>query len=181
MSSTPELPRTPQNAPPLGDARAGVRSQREEEKETERERQPTKTQLLREAAQRAGKLAIDEMNRIRSQHLPKKRGFGLPPYLKEIRTILANGHTVEDLLTVVRWRADEAVRTDDWQWFTPSTLFKPTLFAKKLDEANAGVVRGRPSPGSQPGGQIDLNDLFEFKEDVDRMNAEQRRREGRDD
>jgi hypothetical protein len=41
--------------------------------------------------------------------------------------------------------------------------------------------RRRQKLKTDESGQIDLNDLFEFKEDVDRMNAEQRRREGRDD
>jgi hypothetical protein len=61
-----------------------------------------------------------------------------------IAKLLGAGYTEEDLLTVVYWKAAESERQGDWQWFKPDTLFRPTLFAAKLDNARAGVVMTGP-------------------------------------
>jgi hypothetical protein len=80
---------------------------------------------------------------------PGGREFTAETYVKSIRTILKAGHTEADLLTVVEWRAVEARRKGDWAWFKPATLFRPTLFGEKLDEAKnkvdlSGAGRSKP-------------------------------------
>ncbi len=88
------------------------------------------------------KHVISEMNRIAG------RDWAAKAWRPNISKLLAKGFTQDDLMIVVRWKADEAERSGDWQWFKPDTLFRPTLFAGKLDNAKAGVkMGGRQSSG----------------------------------
>jgi uncharacterized phage protein (TIGR02220 family) len=76
---------------------------------------------------------ISEMNRIAS------RSWTAKAWEPNVSKLLAKGFTQDDLMIVVDWKAAECKRSGDWQWFKPDTLFKPTLFAGKLDNARAGV------------------------------------------
>ena len=85
---------------------------------------------------------IKRINELR----PSGTGFTPDPYQRPVETILKAGSSEEDLIAVVEWKAAECQRQGDWAWFKPATLFRPTKFAEKLDEAKAGVsIDGKQS------------------------------------
>lgn len=103
-------------------------SQKEKEK---RERKKGPDPL--EVAERV----IGRINELR----PEKKGPGFSPktYQGDIATLLRKGFTESDFCTVIDWLARENEKGGDWGWFVPATIFKPTLFGKKLDNARNGV------------------------------------------
>ena len=77
---------------------------------------------------------------------PKGKPFRATTYYGDIGKLVKAKFTEADMMTVIEWKADECKRKGNWGWFKPDTLFRSTLFAKKLDEANAGVdVSGQSS------------------------------------
>jgi uncharacterized phage protein (TIGR02220 family) len=119
-------------------ARAGTDSGRKKEEKKKRERV---------SASGVAATVIGEMNRIVKAADSSRRGWTVAAWEPSIRTLVRKGFTADDLLEVVRWRAAEVQRKNDWQWFTPDTLFKPTKFPGYLDNARAGVQYGAPSRG----------------------------------
>lgn len=76
----------------------------------------------------------------------RQQPFAVAPWEKWIAGLLGRKHTVAEMLEVVEWKAAEARRVGDWQWFIPDTLFRPTNFAGNLDKARAGVTHAPSGP-----------------------------------
>ncbi|NIO76291.1 MAG: hypothetical protein GTN69_10515 [Armatimonadetes bacterium] len=127
----------PWHAQDQDDTSRGSSSQKEEEG---RKRRDTAKRARLQRTQAAERI-VARINELRSPYIPDAKGFSTEPYLKEITTCLIK-HTEDELLEVMQWMYDEAVRKNDWQWFVPDTMFRPTLFKKKLDKSRAGVKYG---------------------------------------
>ena len=93
-------------------------------------------------ARQVAEAVIGRMNEIRQWKIGARRGWSSTTWTETIGALLAKGFGQADMLEVVEWKAGECERVGDWQWFKPDTLFRPTLFAAKLDNARAGVEHG---------------------------------------
>lgn len=81
---------------------------------------------------------IDRMNKLR----PMPRGFTVEANLEKIGRLLKAGYSEDDLIAVVDHKAKGCKLKADWQWFKPSTLFRPTRFGDYLEDARANVPVG---------------------------------------
>lgn len=98
----------------------------------------------RSGLQVAGAIAsrvVGRINSLRPKTIngKKVKGFNPAAYESDVATLLKRGNTEIEIITVVEWKAEECNRRRDWQYFKPATLFRPTRFREKLDEALAGV------------------------------------------
>lgn len=93
---------------------------------------------------------IGRINELR----PGRRGFAPRAYQDDIGRLVKRGHTESELLEVIEWKARECKRTRKWEWFKPGTLFRPTLFAQKLDESRAGVEHEGTPPSRRDSHEV---------------------------